>query len=233
MKICATIICLAVTFVLVGCSTPFTYESVEWRVVVDGPENASAFVKYNGIGVNSKNETVRKKAVEELKEFTADKNPDSPFTSELSDAKRKVYTEDNKIIVEETGKISNPLSWFAQTGLNPFTWFDDSINLTVNRTHIIKNVEAASGEIIATSGQVMDEDTFRTILAKQKFIPLELNSDTQWQRHDLEPIDQEIFMNKLQVIIWPQDAKSFYWKFTGSGAGKDWQSLTEEYKTNK
>ena len=123
MKTCTMIFCATVIFILTGCSTPFTYESVEWRIAVDGPEDASAFVKYNGIGVNSKKEEVRKKAIEELKEFVADENPDTPFTSGMFDVTRKVYTEDNRIVIEETGKIKNPLSWFVQTGLNPLAWF--------------------------------------------------------------------------------------------------------------
>ncbi len=229
MKTCALIFCAVVIFILTGCSTPFTYDSVEWRIAVDGPEAASAFVKYDGIGVNSKNEVVREKALEELKEFAADENPKNLFTTGLFDATRKVYTEDNKIVIEEIGKIKNPLSWFVQTGLNPLSWFDDSVNLTINRNHIIKNVETADGKVIATSGQLMDGDTFETILKGQKLVPLDLNRDVDWQTDDFgnEQID---FRKELQVIIWPKAAKSFYWKFSGTAVGKEWQSLAEEYK---
>ncbi len=233
MKTCAMIFCAAVIFILTGCSTPFTYESVEWRIAVDGPDDASAFVKYNGIGVNSKKEEVRKKGIEELKEFAADQNPNSPFTPGLFDATRKVYTEDNRIVIEEAGKIRNPLSWFVQTGLNPFSWFDDSVNLTINRNHIIKNVETADGKVVATSGQLMDEDTFETILKGQKLVPLDLNRDVNWQTDELGVDEQQNFRKELQVIIWPRGAKSFYWKFSGPAVGKDWQSLAEEFKNEK
>ncbi len=230
MKTCAIIFFAAVIFIITGCSTPFTYESVEWRIAVDAPENASAVVKYNGIGVSSKKEDVRIKAVEELKELAADKNPSSPITSELIDTTRKVYLEDGRVVIEEAGKIRNPLSWFVQTGLNPFSWFDDKVNLTINRNHIIKNIESTDGKVLATSGQVMDEDTFETILKGEKFLPMELNRDTQWQRHDLEPIEEEVFPETLQVIVWPRSSRAFYWKFNGPAAGKDWQSLAEEFK---
>jgi len=230
MKPCAITFFAAVIFILAGCSTPFTYESVEWRVAVDAPENASAVVRYNGIGVNSKNEEERKKAVEELKKIADDKNPSSPITSELTDASRKVFIEDGRIVIEESGKIRNPLSWFVQTGLNPFSWFDDEVNLTINRNHIIKNIESAQGEVLATSGQVMDEDTYETILKGEKMIPMDLNRDTQWQRRDREPIEEAVFRQRLQVIVWPSSSKSFYWKFRGPASGKEWQSLAEEFK---
>ena len=229
MKTCALIFYVAVIFILSSCSTPFTYDSVEWRIAVDSPDAATTLVKYSGIGVDSKKKEIREKALQEIREIADDENPKVPLTPGMFDAVRKVYTEDNRIVIEEAGKIKNPLSWFSQTGLNPLSWFDNSVNLTINRNYIIKNVETADGEVIATSGQLMDEDTFETILKGQKLIPLELNRDVDWQTDDFGD-EQMDFRKELQVIVWPKSAKSFYWKFSGEAAGKEWQSLADEFK---
>ncbi len=218
-------IAAAAALLLGGCAT-FTYESESWQVAAVSSDRADAIVRYVGMGVSSKNVERRAEMAERLKEMAADTSPSSPFTSQLRDARRKVYLEGDKIVLEESGTIRNPLSWFEQTGLNPLSWFTDPCDLSMSRRYIVKAGWDDDETLLATNGRVVDEDTYATLLAGR--LPA-LRSDTQWQRPDELPLDEVARPERLEMIVWPREARMFYWKFSGPSFKKDWASLAPEF----
>ena len=133
----------------------------------------------------------------------------------------------NKIVMEETGTIRNPLSWFEQTGLNIFSWFNDPIDLSLSGRYIVKSGWDDSDVLLATNGRVVDENTYATLLNGK--MPLAIGGDTQWRRDEPLSLEDLSERDSMQVIVWPSAARMFYWKFSGPAFNKDWQSLAPEF----
>jgi len=228
----------ASVLMLAGCST-FTYETQSWRVAETSENSADVIVRYVGVGTSSKDVNDRVEKAKEIIELAADKNPDDPITPRLRNAHRKVFIQDDKVIIEETGTIPNPLSWFEQTGLNIFTWFNDPIDLAIVNRYIVKSGWDEDEVLLATNGRVIDEDIFSSSILRLN-TPLAIGGDTVWQRSEPRDIVDLAEPERRQLIIWPRASRLFYWKFTGpafnssktSDDGKtviyNWQSLAPE-----
>lgn len=222
---CWLVLCSAIAL-LTGCSS-FTYESQSWRIAEVSDSSAEVTVRYVGVGATSKDISKRAEKARELIELASDKEPGSPITSKLKNVRRKVYLEGDKIVMEETGTIRNPLSWFEQTGLNVFSWFYDPIDLSLSGRYIVKSGWDDSDVLLATNGRVVDENTYATLLNGR--MPLAIGGDTQWRRDEPLSLVDLSERDSMQVIVWPSAARMFYWKFSGPAFNKDWQSLAPEF----
>lgn len=215
-------------FLFTGCAN-FTYESQSWRVAEVSDSEASVIVRYTGIGASSKDIKKRAKKTQKLVEIATEKNIDDPITPKLKNVSRRVFIQEGKVIVEETGTIRNPLSWFEQTGLNFLNWFYDPVDLSLSGKYIVKSGWDHSNILLATNGRVIDEDTFASSTLLRIDTPLAIGGDTQWLRDVPGGVDDLSARSKHQVIIWPRAARMFYWKFSGTAFNKNWQSLTHEF----
>ncbi len=213
-------------FLLAGCST-YTYETQSWRIAEANEDSADVIVRYFGIGSTSKDVNKRAEKAKEIIELAADKNPKSPITPRLKNAHRKVYLQDGKVVIEEMGTIRNPLSWFEQTGLNIFTWFNDPIDLSIVGRYIVKSADDGNNILLATNGRVIDEDIFSSSILKLD-TPLAIGGDTVWQRSEPRDISDLSEPEKRQLIVWPRASRLFYWKFSGPAYNKKWQNLAPE-----
>jgi len=212
---------------LAGCSN-FTYETQSWRIAEVSDSSADVIVRYVGIGATSKNIEKRAEKAKRLIELATEKNTSDPITPKLSNASRKVFIQDGKVVIEETGTIRNPLSWFEQTGLNIFNWFYDPVDLSLSGKYIVKSGWGNSDILLATNGRVTDEDTFASSRLRMD-APLAIGGDTQWHRDVPMEIEDFSVPEKRQVIVWPSSSRIFYWKFSGPAFNKDWQSLAPEF----
>ncbi|RLD12423.1 MAG: hypothetical protein DRI44_00710 [Chlamydiae bacterium] len=223
--------CLLFTFIgivlFTGCST-FTYETQSWRIAETSGSSAEVIVRYVGIGATSKNIEKRAEKAKELVKIASEKNTDDPITPKLQNVHRKVFLQDGKVVIEETGTIRNPLSWFEQTGLNFFNWFYDPIDLSLSGKYIVKSGWNDSNILLATNGRVIDEDTFASSRLRLD-TPLAIGGDTQWFRDVPRGESDLIERDKHQVIVWPQASRIFYWKLSGPAFKKSWQSLAHEF----
>ena len=84
-----------------SCSS-FTYESQSWHIAQIDDSSSDVIVRYTGIGATTKDIKKRSEKAGEIIEFAFDKNPEDPITSKLRDARRKVYVQDCKIVMEES-----------------------------------------------------------------------------------------------------------------------------------
>ena len=210
-----------------GCSN-FTYETQSWRIAETSGNSADVIVRYVGIGATSKNIEKRAEKAKKLIELATEKEPIDPITPKLRNASRKVFIQDGKIVVEETGTMRNPLSWFEQTGFNVLNWFYDPIDLSLSGKYIVKSGWEDTTVLLATNGRVTDEDTFASSRLRID-TPLAIGGDTQWRRDVPMGLADLSTPEKRQVIVWPSASKIFYWKVSGPAFNKDWQSLAPEF----
>ena len=214
-------------FLFTGCAS-FTYENQSWRVAEVSDSSADVIVRYIGIGVTSKNIEKRAEKAKELIELANEKSPVDPITPKLRNASRKVFVQDGKIVVEESGTVRNPLSWFEQTGLNVLNWFYDPIDLSISGRYIIKSGWGDPDILLATNGRVTDGDTFASTRLSIN-TPLAIGGDTQWLRDEPAGLADLAEREKHQIIVWPRASRLFYWKLSGPSFNKDWQSLAPEF----
>lgn len=222
------LVCASIgVFLFTGCSS-FTYENQSWRVAEVSDSSADVIVRYIGIGVTSKNINERAEKAKELIELANEESPVDPITPKLRDASRRVFVQDGKIVVEESGTVRNPLSWFEQTGLNVLNWFYDPIDLSISGRYIIKSGWGDPDILLATNGRVTDEDTFASSRLSIS-TPLAIGGDTQWLRDEPLGLTDLAEREKHQIIVWPRASRLFYWKLSGPAFNKDWQSLAPEF----
>jgi len=214
-------------FLFTGCSN-FTYETQSWRIAETSGNSADVIVRYVGIGATSKNIEKRAEKARKLVELATEKEPTDPITPKLKNVSRKVFMQDGKVVVEETGTIRSPLSWFEQTGFNILNWFYDPIDLSLSGKYIVKSGWEDSTVLLATNGRVTDEDTFASSRLRIN-TPLAIGGDTQWRRDVPMGLADFSTPEKRQVIVWPSASKIFYWKVSGPAFNKDWQSLAPEF----
>jgi len=210
-----------------SCSS-FTYESQSWHIAQIDDSSSDVIVRYTGIGATTKDIKKRSEKAGEIIEYAFDKNPEDPITSKLRDARRKVYVQDGKIVMEESGTIRNPLSWFEQTGFNVLTWCYDPIDLSLSGKYVVKSGWNESDILLATNGRVIDESFFSTSRLRID-TPLAIGGDTLWRRDEPIGVTDLSVPDKRQAIIWPRASRMFYWKFSGPAFNKSWQSLTPEF----
>jgi len=213
-------------FLFAGCAS-YTYETQSWRIAEANEDSADVIVRYFGVGSTSKDVKKRAEKAKEIIELAADKNPKNPITPRLKNAHRKVYLQDGKVVIEEMGTINNPLSWFEQTGLNIFTWFNDPIDLSIVGRYIVKSADDGNNVLLATNGRVIDEDIFSSSILKLD-TPLAIGGDTIWQNSEPRDITDLSEPEKRQLIVWPRASRLFYWKFSGPAYNKKWQNLAPE-----
>jgi len=222
------LVCASIgVFLFTGCSS-FTYENQSWRVAEVSDSSADVIVRYIGVGVTSKNIEKRAGKAKKLIELANEKPPVDPITPKLRNASRKVFVQDGKIVVEESGTMRNPLSWFEQTGLNVLNWFYDPIDLSISGRYIIKSGWGDPDILLATNGRVTDEDTFASSRLSIN-TPLAIGGDTQWLRDEPLGLTDLAAREKHQIIVWPRASRLFYWKLSGPAFNKDWQSLAPEF----
>ncbi len=212
---------------LSGCSS-VSYQTEEWRVAVPEQGDARAVVRYIGIGTTSKDPAAREKMAEKLKQLADEKRPASGFAPTLQNVRRRVYMEGDKLVLEETGTVPNPLSWQQQSGLNPLGWFSAGPSLITQGDHILKRDLDSNRNVLASDGKIMDEDTYTRNLRDKK--PIGISTDTSWQRPAEQPVPDEMTLQEAEVIVWPRQARTFYWKVSGKGFKQSWQSLSREYE---
>lgn len=217
---------LTLSLLTVGCAS-FTYQEEEWRVAIVDNTQSDVTVRYSGVGTTSTDPDTRRARLERLRTAVAD-NSGPVFTPRLRNVSRRLYQEDGVLVLEESGTMRNPLSWFAQTSMNPLYWFNDPLNLAIRGNMVVKRDIDKNRQILASNGHVTDETTFQTIHLRN--VPFELGSDRAWQLRDEEPVDREIREpQELRLIVWPDEARFFYWKFSGPSFGNDGVSLLPEY----
>ena len=215
------------TCLLGGCAS-LTYEAEEWRVAVPPEGNAHAIVRYIGLGTSTRDTSAREKMVAKIRTMAEAESPGSAYAPLLRNPQRKVYLEGDRIVLEESGDVHDPFTWFEQTGLNPVGWFSGSLKLAQKGNYVVKRGIEENQQILASDGRVVDEDTYTTIL--KNALPLEISTDTQWQRREGTRNDESVRDERLNLIMWPRVARTFYWRLSGRGFGKRWQSLATEYK---
>jgi len=222
------VVALALAVALLsGCSS-VSYQTEEWRVAVPEQGDARAVVRYIGIGTNSKDPAAREQMAEKLKALAEEKNPTKGFAPTLQNVRRRVYMEGDKLVLEETGTLPNPLSWQQQSGLNPLGWFSSGPALITQGDHILKRDLDSNRNVLASDGKIMDEDTYTHGLRDKK--PIGISTDTTWQRPSEQPVPDEMTLQEAEVIVWPRQARTFYWKVSGKGFKQSWQSLVPEYE---
>lgn len=207
---------LAATLLLAGCSSVPPYETEDWRIAIVDSDTAEATVRYEGFGSPSSDPGKRASLVEKLKEMAEDKNPSSPLTPRLSNASRYFLVENGSLIMVEQGEIPNPLSWFEQSGLNPMTWFGSDVNMSVRDGNIIKWGFTSPDEIVAASGQVMNERDYSRVLSSLDNRNVTLDK-TEWDS------------DGQTIIVWPGETRAFNWKTTSRGYLKNYPSLAYEF----
>jgi hypothetical protein len=207
---------LAATLLLAGCSSVPPYETEDWRIAIVDSDTAEATVRYEGFGSPSSDPAKRALLVETLKEMAEDKNPSSPLTPRLSNASRYFLVENGSLIMVEQGEIPNPLSWFEQSGLNPMTWFGSDVNMSVRDGNIIKWGFTSPDEIVAASGQVMNERDYSRVLSSLDNRNVTLDK-TEWDS------------DGQTIIVWPGETRAFNWKTTSRGYLKNYPSLAYEF----
>ena len=207
---------LAATLLLAGCSSVPPYETEDWRIAIVDSDTAEATVRYEGFGSPSSDPSKRASLVEKLKEMAEDKNPSSPLTPRLSNASRYFLVENGSLIMVEQGEIPNPLSWFEQSGLNPMTWFGSDVNMSVRDGNIIKWGFTSPDEIVAASGQVMNERDYSRVLSSLDNRNVTLDK-TEWDS------------DGQTIIVWPGETRAFNWKTTSRGYLKNYPSLAYEF----
>ena len=223
MKHCASgLIAAALLLVLGGCAA-LSYEAEEWRIV-RGEGEAYAVVRYTGVGATGAGADAQRAAVEQLEELAADTSPSAPYTSMLHDARRRVYVEGDRVVLEEAGKIRDPLSWFEQTGLNPLAWIEGSPRLTSRGNYVVKRGLTQETTILASNGQVVDEDTYERLASQ----PVNLASDRTWLVEDNARFEEYTPADYLEMIVWPLETKTFYWKLSGPAYGAVDRSIAAE-----
>lgn len=209
---------------LAGCSS-YTYQAQEWRVTAVG-DDAQVSVRYTGIGAATTNPVERAEALDKVEQLAADVHPSSPLTPSLRNVTRKVYVEGNSLIIEETGTRSNPLSWLQQLNM--------ANDLSVRSEHIVLKDIGEDRIVLASNGRVLDEDTY-TRLFRNTRMPVNLGTDTRWMREGETRPDEIAQDETLQVIVWPREARMFYWKLS-SPSYKDyrpWYSLAPDYLAHR
>ena len=207
---------LAATLLLAGCSSVPPYETEDWRIAIVDSDTAEATIRYEGFGSPSSDPAKRESLVEKLKEMAEDKNPSSPLTPRLSNASRYFLVENGSLIMVEQGEIPNPLSWFEQSGLNPMTWFGSDVNMSVRDGNIIKWGFTSPDEIVAASGQVMNERDYSRVLSSLDNRNVTLDK-TEWDS------------DGQTIIVWPGETRAFNWKTTSRGYLKNYPSLAYEF----
>jgi len=219
---------LALTLALLSSCSSVSYQTEEWRIAVPEQGDARAVVRYIGIGTSSKDPAAREKMAEKLKLLADEKRPTTGFAPTLQNVRRRVYMEGDKLVLEETGTLPNPLSWQEQSGLNPLGWFSSGPSLVTKGDYILKRDIDSTRNVIASDGQIMDEDTYTRGLRDKK--PIGISTDTSWQRPAEQPVPDEMTLQEAEVIVWPRQARTFYWKVSGKGFQQAWQSLAREYE---
>ncbi|MCX7848340.1 MAG: hypothetical protein N2595_09970 [bacterium] len=209
-----------------GCAT-LTYEAEEWRVAVPAEGDAQAVVRYIGLATRSEDPATREALAGRIEELAKETAPGSAFGPLRAVSTRKVYMEGNKIVLEETGTLRNPFNWFNQSGLNPATWWSPAPELVQKKEFIVMRDIESPRRVIATDGRVVDEDTYTRILKSR--LPIEISTDTKWQRQEDRPTEEDVQAEQAQVILWPRNARTFYWKISGPAFGKPGQLLSREY----
>lgn len=217
---------MLIGLLLNGCAT-LTYEAEEWRIAVPAEGDAQAVVRYIGLATPSTDPGTREKLAARIEELAKEKEPGSAFAPLRTVSSRKVYVEGNRIVLEEAGTLRNPFYWINQSGLNPATWWSPAPELVRKEEFIVKRDIEDTQRVIATDGRVVDEDTYTTILKSR--LPVEISTDTQWQRQEDRRIEDEVPPKQAELILWPRNARTFYWKLSGPAFGKPGQLLTREY----
>jgi hypothetical protein len=211
------VLCLAFLALLISaCSSLPPYETEDWRVAIVDSDTAEATVRYEGFGSPSSDPAKRAAYCETLKELAEDKNPSSPLTPRMSNARRYFLVENGSLIMVEQGEIPNPLSWFEQSGLNPMTWFSSDVNMSVKNGYVIKWGFSSPEEIVAASGQVMNERDYSRILASLDNRNVTTDK-TEWDT------------DGQTIIVWPGETRAFNWKTTSIGYLKNYPSLAYEF----
>lgn len=211
------VLCLALLALFISaCSSIPPYETEDWRVAIVDSDTAEATVRYEGFGSPSSDPAKRAAYCETLKELAEDKNPSSPLTPRMSNARRYFLVENGSLIMVEQGDIPNPLSWFEQSGLNPMTWFSSDVNMSVKNGYVIKWGFSSPEEIVAASGQVMNERDYSRILASLDNRNVTTDK-TEWDT------------DGQTIIVWPGETRAFNWKTTSRGYLKNYPSLAYEF----
>ena len=211
------VLCLTfLALLLSACSSIPPYETEDWRVAIVDSDTAEATVRYEGFGSPSSDPAKRAAYCETLKELAEDKNPSSPLTPRMSNARRYFLVENGSLIMVEQGEIPNPLSWFEQSGLNPMTWFGSDVNMSVRDGHIIKWGFSSQDEIVAASGQVMKERDYSRIL-------------TTLDNRNVSNDPQDWESDGQTIIVWPGETRAFNWKVASRGYLKNYRSLAYEF----
>ena len=218
MRNVALIAVLFALVALVGCSSRPAYETEDWSIAVIDSDTAEATVRYEGFVCSSDSLDKRVSEAALLKELAEDTNPSSPWTPRLKNARRYFLVENDSLIMVEQGELPNPLSWFEQSGLNPVTWFGSDVNMSVKNGRVIKWGFGSPAEIVAASGQVMNEKELGTVLTSLDSANTIANTGDNW-----DPDGQT-------VIVWPGEARAFNWKIAGNGYLKNWKSLTPDFE---
>jgi hypothetical protein len=216
------IVLAGVLCLLSACAPKLTYEATEWRVAAMSSDDASVVVRYVGVVSPKTNATTRQEVAMQLRDFIGDTKPGSPYTPRLRNATRRAYVEGNKLVVEESGVMNNPLSWSEQSGLNPFTWFRPSMGLTETDRHIVKRGIPPDTIIIASNGHIVDTATYAALYSALKAV--------EDRGYDRAPAETYASADRLEVIVWPLEASHFYWKLSGPGYEKNWLSLTPDLR---
>ena len=211
------VLCLTILALLLSaCSSIPPYETEDWRVAIVDSDTAEAVVRYEGFGSPSSDPAKRAAYCETLKELAEDKEPSSPLTPRMSNARRYFLVENGSLIMVEQGEIPNPLSWFEQSGLNPMTWFSSDVNMSMKNGYVIKWGFASPEEIVAASGQVMNERDYSRILASLDNRNVTTDK-TEWDT------------DGQTIIVWPGETRAFNWKTTSRGYLKNYPSLAYEF----
>ena len=211
------VLCLAFLALFVSaCSSIPPYETEDWRVAIVSSDIAEATVRYEGFGSPSSDPVKKAAYCEALKELALDKNPSSPLTPRMSNARRYFLVENGSLIMVEQGEIPNPLSWFEQSGLNPMTWFSSDVNMSVKNGHVIKWGFSSPDEIVAASGQVMNERDYSRILASLDNRNVTTDK-TEWDT------------DGQTIIVWPGETRAFNWKTTSRGYLRNYPSLAYDF----
>ena len=212
------VLCLigALTLLLAGCASIPPYETEDWRLAIVDSDTAEVTVRYEGFGSPSNDAAKRERYVETLKEMAEDREPGTPLTPRMKNARRYFLVENDSLIMVEQGEIPNPLSWFEQSGLNPMTWFGSDVNMSVKDGHIIKWGFSSENEIVAASGQVMNERDYSRVL-------------TALDNRNITGDNQDWESDGQTIIVWPGETRAFNWKVASRGYLKNYRSLSYEF----
>lgn len=218
--------CVAALALLCGCAT-LTYEAEEWRLAVPPKGDAQAVVRYIGLATPSTKPATREQLAATIEDMANDPTPSSAYAPLRTITSRKVYLEGNRIVLEEAGTLRNPFTWFNQSGLNPATWWSAAPALVRKNDFIVMRDIESPRRVIATDGRVVDEDTYTSMLKSR--LPVDITSDTKWQRRENQPPEDDVRVPQAELILWPRHVRSFYWKISGPAFGQPHQWLTREY----